>query len=106
MQSRKPKLMRLNACAYLLLTLALLATSRAAQADLLLESQAGQNAAPSWGSTLQLRVGTIKGTRNRSTHDDRVRRYHGAVGLALRYRFLYVVPELEFHYVDIETSGL
>ncbi len=104
MQSRKGTRALLTPYLGALIAALTLSSSTSAYADLLLESDAGRARLPAFAAALQLRLGTIKGTRDRKTHADEVRRYHGAFGVALRYRFLYLVPELEVQYVEIETT--
>lgn len=78
--------------------------SQSAYANLLMESEAGSADASDWGLGLNLRLGAMAGARDRVSRDDSVKRYHAAIGLPIRYKIFYVVPDLQFQYVRIETS--
>lgn len=77
---------------------------REAYANLLMESEAGATSASDWDLGLDLRLGAFTGTRDQTLRDDSIKRYHGAIGLPVRYKIFYVVPDLQFQYVRIETT--
>lgn len=102
---RKGRRIKLTPCLSLALVfISVLAFYCPAHASLTLESEAGNSNASVTDFAFQLRLGAIKGTRDRKKHDDLVRRYHAAFGVPLRYRFIYIIPEIEAQYVEIETT--